>query len=76
MDKNSVIIQGLDPIDIAGIIAQKNKKFCAIGLQAIEEILGAESSEFKLVRKEYLSNFNNYTRSVVRAIFGDIELDV
>jgi len=35
--------------------------------------LGKDSKEYTLVRKLVLDGFNNYTRSIVRAIFGDIE---
>lgn len=74
MDKYGTIIQGLDPIDLTELISQKNRKYVAITLQSIEEIM-EDDPNFKLVRKEVLTNFNNYTRSIVRAIFGDIELE-
>ena len=75
MDRNGIIIQGLDPLDLTQLISRKNRKFMAIGLQEIEEILGKDTEEFKHVRQAYLNTFNNYTRSVVRAIFGDIEFN-
>jgi len=68
-----VIIQGLDLIDIVTFISKKNKKFQAILLSELEETLGKDSKEYTLVRKLVLDGFNNYTRSIVRAIFGDIE---
>lgn len=68
-----VIIQGLDLIDIVTFISKKNKKFQAILLSELEETLGRDSKEYTLVRKLVLDGFNNYTRSIVRAIFGDIE---
>lgn len=68
-----VVVQGLDLIDIITFISKKNKKFQAILLTELEEILDKNSPEFKAIRKLVLDGFNNYTRSVVRAIFGDVE---
>jgi hypothetical protein len=70
---NGVVIQGLDVLDVVRFIGKKNKKFQAILLNDIEDVLGADSQEYKLVRKLILDGFNNYTRSVLRVIFGDIE---
>jgi hypothetical protein len=65
------VIQGLDIIDLIVIVGQKNKKFTAITLQEIEEVLGKDSKEYSAVRKIVLDCFNNYTRSIMRSIFGD-----
>jgi len=67
------IIQGLDTIDAAKIISKKNSKFLAIGLQELEESLDKDSEEFNTIRKLFLDNFNDYTRSIMRIIFGEIE---
>ena len=67
------IIQGLDTIDVAKIISKKNSKFLAIGLQELEETLDKNEENFGVVRKIFLDNFNDYTRSIMRIIFGDIE---
>lgn len=74
MTDREVIIQGLDIIDITKFIERKNKKFQAIILAELEDVLGKGSDEYETVRKIFLDGFNNYTRSVVRAIFGDIEI--
>jgi hypothetical protein len=68
-----VIIQGLDLEDIIGFIEKKNKKFQAITLSEYEEVMDRNTAEFRAIRKITLDNYNNYTRSVVRAIFGEIE---
>ena len=73
MNDKDTIITGLSLLDIVSYISRKNKKFQAILLSEIEEVLDKDSEEYQLVRKIILDNFNNYTRSVVRAIFGDIE---
>ena len=68
-----VLIQGLDLKDIIGFIEKKNKKFQAITLSEYEEVLNKNSAEFRAIRKITLDNYNNYTRSIVRAIFGEVE---
>lgn len=66
---------GLDLFDITDFIERKNKKFQAILLTEIEEVIPKDSPEFKAIRKLVLDSFNNYTRSIMRAIFGrdDVE---
>jgi hypothetical protein len=71
--QQGVVIQGLDLVDITAFIDKKNKKFQAILLTEIEEIIDKNSPEFKAIRKQVLDGYNNYTRSIVRAIFGDVE---
>ena len=71
--REGYLIQGLDLPDIIGFIDKKNKKFQAITLTEFEEVMDKNSPEFKAIRKITLDNYNNYTRSVVRAIFGDVE---
>jgi len=74
MEENrGVVIQGLDLMDIIKFVARKNKKYQAMLLNDLEEVLPPESEEYKAARKLFLDCFNNYTRSVLRAIFGDVE---
>ena len=65
------IIQGLDIVDIQHFVSRKNRKFQAITLHEIEEIMGKDTEEYLKVRKIILDAFNEYTRSVLRIIFGD-----
>ena len=71
-DRDGVIIRGLDLLDILGLISDKNKKYQAIILSDIELVLGKDSKEFKQIRKIVLDGVNDYTRSAVRILFGDI----
>ncbi len=64
------IIQGLDLIDIIKFIYHKNKVFQRVLLDDVESVLGKDSEEYKQIRKLILDSYNNYTRSIVRAIFG------
>jgi len=72
MTRKEVVIEGLDVIDVLGETSRKNRKFAAIFLNELDEVV----SDVKLkkeIRKMFLDNQNNYTRSIVRMIFGDIE---
>ena len=68
-----VIIQGLDTLDVITFIRNKNKKYQAILLSDIEKVISRDSPEFKIIRKLVLDSSNEFTRSVLRIIFGDIE---
>lgn len=69
------VIKGLDLFDVIREISHKNKKYLALALQELEEALKEEyPEEFKIARKIFLDYFNEHTRSVVRALFGDIEI--
>lgn len=95
MDNRGIIIQGLDIIDVLQFTQKKNKKFQAVFLNDLEELLNpqkflemvnidedselgqkikkAYKEDFFNIRKLYLDAQNNYTRSILRAIFGDVE---
>jgi hypothetical protein len=68
-----VIVSGVDLLDVIGYITKKNKKSQAIVLSQLEIILGRDSAEYLKVRKVFLDTMNDYTRSVLTTIFGDIE---
>ena len=76
MGKQVVEIDGLDLFDLISFISKKNKRFLAIMLAEVEEIVGKDSEEYQLLRKVILDGFNDYTRSIVRIIFGDIEYKI
>ena len=65
------IIQGLDVVDIQHFVGRKNRKFQAVILNEIEDALGKDTEEFQKVRKLILDGFNEYTRSILRIIFGN-----
>ena len=67
-----VLIEGLDVIDVLGEVSRKNRKFAAIFLNELDEIIPDIETK-KKIRKLYLDTLNNYSRSIVRMIFGDIE---
>ena len=65
------IIVGLDIKDVLFVVEKRGKAYQAMLLQDVEKILGKDSEIFKKVRKLVLDNYNGYTRSVLRAIFGN-----
>lgn len=66
-----VKIDGLDLLDVQKFIDDKKRKFIAITLSEIESNL--EHKEFMIARKAVLDGFNDYTRSLMRVLFGEIE---
>lgn len=72
---SSNIIQEMDLIDVIYFVGKKNRKYQAILLHDIEEVMGKDNPKYAEVRKLILDAFNNYTRSMLRIIFGnDLEI--
>lgn len=71
MAESTQAIQGVDIIDLMVKVGQENKRFAAKTLQEIEEVIGKDSPEYPKVRKVVLDCFNNYTRSIMRSVFGN-----
>ena len=71
--KTSIIFQGFDVMDLVGFIGKLTKRYQANLLAEIEEAMDMESDEYKQVRKLVLDSTNNFSRAVVKSIFGDIE---
>ena len=67
----SIFLNGLDLQDIVKYIKTKNKRYLAMTLQDVEELIGKDHPKYVLVRKSVLDGFNNYTRSLVRALFNE-----
>jgi hypothetical protein len=68
---NRQIVQGIDIIDFVGYVSRTSKKFLATLLSQLENILSKE--DYSKVRKLVLDSFNSYTRSIVSALFGNLE---
>jgi hypothetical protein len=77
MEKNreGVIIQGLDVLDVISLVSNKGKRFLASGLDDIERIQGLTPDQFKLIRKIFLDTINDLIRSILRVLFGDVEIE-
>jgi len=70
---NSTVVQEIDTLDIVKSIGRENKRFQAIFLQKLEEVIPKNSPEYQQIRKFFLDESSNNTRAVVREIFGDID---
>ena len=73
INREPVVIQGFDVIDVLRLIEKKKNKFAAVSLQEVEE-LNLEPADYERVRKVFLDTLNEYTRSMMRALLGDIEI--
>lgn len=65
-----VVMQALDLLEIIELISRKNKKFQATMLQEMENIVGKDSPEFIKIRHVVLDSLNEYTRTILKNIFG------
>jgi hypothetical protein len=66
-------IQPKSLLELIDDIHRRAKQYQAVLLTTLELELGEGSPKFKALRKAVLDNFNDYTRDVIREIFGDIE---
>lgn len=67
-----IIIQGLSVLDIIKNIGRNTKKVQAKMLNQLELELSPE--DFSRIRKIILDNTNDLSRSVVKEIFGEIDV--
>jgi hypothetical protein len=68
------IIQEVHVLDIVKYIARKNKKLQAILLQKLEETIDPRAEGYTDFRKLILDETSNFSRAIVRQVFGDIEV--
>ena len=71
LNKNG--IQDKTSFRLIDTIENKKDKFVAIMLSDVELMFPIGSKEFKYVRKVILDGMNDYTRSYLRILFGDVE---
>jgi len=69
----SELTQEINVLEVVHNIGKRSKKLQAILLQELEKVSDKDSPEFEEARKKILDETNNFTRSVVRMVFGDIE---
>ncbi len=68
-----VEIDGLDMVDVITFMNRKKNKFIAIMLSDLEVAFPKGGKEYQLVRKVILDGMNDYNRSMLRVLFGDVE---
>ena len=71
--KTGVIMQGFDVLDVVAFIGRLTKRYQAVLLSNVEEILGNSHKDYPQIRKLILDSSNNFSRAVVSEIFGEIE---
>lgn len=70
MDK---VIQEISILDVIKYVGKKNKKLQAILLQEIEKYIEKDSEAYTELRKVILDETSNFSRAVIRQIFGEID---
>lgn len=73
MEFTGIEIESLDIIDVLRIVTKKKRKFLAMLLTELEQRYPKDSLEYLEIRKLILDSFNDFTRSILRTLFGDIE---
>lgn len=72
-EDSGMTINGLDILMLFRGISKLGKKYQAITLNDVEQVLGQNSPEYQQIRKIILDNYNDFSRSVLGIIFGDID---
>lgn len=69
----NITIEGLDLLDVIELISSKRDKFIAMMLSNVEMQFSGDSKEYSIMRKVILDGMNDYTRSFLRVLFGEVE---
>jgi len=77
MDENrdfgQVVVDGLNMFDVITFLDKKKRRYIKVALDSLEEVMPADSKQFIATRKIFLDKFNDYHRSILITLFGDIE---
>lgn len=69
-----IAVNDLDFISTFNVFRRKKRRYIAIMLHEIEEVVSKESEEYTRIRKAILDNVNELERALLRDLFsGDIE---
>ena len=64
-------MNGLDLLDVLGLIKRKQRRYIALLLNDVEELMDDDPEVYSYLRKILLDYFNDYTRSIFRILIGD-----
>ena len=64
-------MNGLDLLDVLGLIKRKQRRYIALLLNDVEELMDDDPETYSYLRKILLDYFNDYTRSIFRILIGD-----
>lgn len=71
--KPVIFLQGFDAVDVVKYIGKLTRRYQKNLMNDIETVLPPGSKEHDEIRKFVLDSTNNFSRSIVRSIFGNIE---
>jgi hypothetical protein len=69
------LFEDINVIDVVAFLIRKAKKFEAVALSDIENILIDKPEDYEAVRKVFLDTMNNYVRLIMKTLFDDIETE-
>lgn len=65
------IFEEIDVTELISFIKRRNKIYQRMSLEELELLLGKDHPDFIKVRKLFLDTFSDYTRSILKIVFGD-----
>jgi hypothetical protein len=65
------VTRAFDLIDVLSLIKRKQRRYLALLLNDVEELMFEEPEMYIHIRKVLLDYFNDYTRSIFRILMGD-----
>ncbi len=74
LKSTGIFFAGFDVMDLVGFISKLTKRYQANLLADIETSTDISQEDYKVIRKLVLDSTNNFSRSLVKTIFGDIEI--
>jgi hypothetical protein len=74
MEHTKIILEGFDVFDTVSFISRMNRRYQATLLSQVEDLIGRNHADYPVLRKLILDSTNEFTRSVVKNIFGDIDV--
>jgi aryl carrier-like protein len=64
------IIQGIDPIELIRLVDKRKTVHQRVMLNELEKIIDPNTNTFKRIRKLILDNSNDFSRTIIKEIFG------
>lgn len=74
MERTKIILEGFDVLETISFISGTNKRYQAALLSQVENLLGKNSDKYPIIRKLILDSTSEYTRAIVKNIFGEIDV--
>lgn len=65
------VIQNVDALDIINLVQRKKRVHIRTTMDRLEKIIDKDSEEFVQIRKLILDHTNDFSRMLLKEIFGD-----